>query len=124
MSGAERKVKKAEPSIHLGIDSPMVIWHGDITDFQSGPGGGRTSGGGTGRGGPTAPEAPVRGYGAVCHAFVHEPDDTGAVADGVWFGPFHESFQDALNDQGNHTDGGAYVVLYVGDVLIGPVKLS
>jgi hypothetical protein len=122
--GHDRKVKKMESSIHLGIDSPMVIWHGDLDELTGdGGSGGTDPGGPTGESKvPTGSEAgPIHGYLAMCDATTHPEDLPGAQPGGSWVGGHHLRFEDALGDKAGHDDGAAYVVLHVGTVFIGPL---
>ncbi len=122
----DRKVKKERSSIHLGIDSPMVLWHGDLDDLLGEPGGGTGRPGGGGSSGegtvPDGTEAgPVHGYLAMCDRSTHPEGLPGAQPGGDWVGPHHLRFDDARSDAETHEDGSAYVVLHVGPVLIGPL---
>ena len=128
------KVKKAEVSPGLSIDSPMVIFHvgsldeiGDlpgVTGIDDGGGGTSSSGPSSrsGESGTTGEPPPREVFAGLCEA-THAPDMPGVGPDGMWMGALHDMYNDALADAGAHDDGQAYVVMYVGEALIGPVKI-
>jgi hypothetical protein len=68
-----------------------------------------------------APPDPVRGYAAICDRVFHSGDVPGALPDGIWTGSLQPDYSQALTEAQSHEDGLAYVVVYVGDVLVGPV---
>ncbi len=125
----EPKVKKVEPSIFLGIDSPIVIFHGDLDDLVpdlSSGSGASESGGATSGGESSVPvgtkDGPVHGYLAMCDATNHHEALAGVQPGGTWVGPHQLRLEDAHGDAHGHEDGTAYVVLHVGTVFIGPVR--
>jgi hypothetical protein len=116
---AESEGDVIEVSTLLSIDSPMVIWRGDLKKLV-GSGGGITRGGGSPTGEP--PPAPTTvEYIATCDAVFHDPAEPGAIDGGRWFGAWQRDQQAALDEARQHLDGHAYVGMYVDGVLVGPV---
>jgi hypothetical protein len=112
------KMKKVTPSTLLGIDSGMVIFHTDLDGLNDLGVPVPDMGGEPGSEPP--PPQPER-YIAVCHSVFHPPDMEGATEDGLWFGGYREQYDEAKSEAGGHLDGQAIVLIYVNDVLIGPV---
>src|SRR4051812_14503119 len=112
--GRNAKMKKAKPSTLLGIDSPMVIFHTDLDGIFGGedtvdiplP---ETSDG-------SVPPHSVQ-YLPMCERRDHPPDLEGATEEGVWFGGYLQTSDEALAIASGHLDGEAKVLLYVNDVL-------
>jgi hypothetical protein len=112
------KMKKENPSIHLGIDSPMVIWLTDLEGAGIGGGsGGGESGGGESGGGATTNAAIT--YFARCDE-QHAAGEPFVDGDGLWSGPLVQTFEEARGMADSHGHS-AYVAMFTGGVAIGPV---
>lgn len=122
---ADLIVKKAEHTAAeiaiLSIDSAQSVTFTDLESL------GLTSvtfevGISAGGGGGGSEVGPLEQYAALCDAQFHPADMPGALPNGVWMGPFHESPGPAFDDAGAHEDGLAHVVRKLGATLIGPVE--
>jgi hypothetical protein len=131
----DAKMKKAEPSSLLSIDSPMVIFFTDLETLGiggggGGGGGGGPAGGGEAQGGGGSPVEPAGGgeppptattqYVAMCQ----EPHEAApsVSAEGIWFGTTFDRYEDAQAEASAHEHASAYVSIYANGLLIGPVS--
>ena len=109
---------EVDPSTLLSPDSPMVIF---LTDLETavGGGGGASSGGGNAGGGGGESGGPQDAviYCAICERQDHE--SLGFT--GTWIGDDRENIVAAIGDQQAHEHFEAYVVMRLGQYLIGPV---
>jgi hypothetical protein len=118
---AESEDEVIDVSPLLSIDSPMVVWRGDLKRLVGGGGGsGEVGGSGSGTGEPSPAPTTVE-YIATCDAVFHDPGEPGAIEGGRWFGAWQRDQQAALDEARQHLDGHAYVGMYIEGVLVGPV---